>query len=150
MNTSGNYTFREVFTKDSILDFYHLDKEVLPSFWSQESWENLKFDLFHLYGAFETEKLVGFLLCDKEHEKEYVYIHKVVVAFDHRFKKIGSGLLNLALMRVSMTRILGLSLEVSCENEGGIKFYQRLGFKSIGRRESFYSNGEDAYSMVKE
>ena len=40
-------------------------------------------------------------------------------------------------------------LEVRKSNQGAISFYEKQGFTVYGEMKNFYSNGEDAYKMMK-
>lgn len=42
-----------------------------------------------------------------------------------------------------------ISLEVRESNANAINFYLKRGFKAVGVRENYYSNGENAYLMVR-
>ena len=42
-----------------------------------------------------------------------------------------------------------ISLEVRESNINAINFYQNRGFKAVRVRKNYYSNGEDAYLMVR-
>lgn len=40
-----------------------------------------------------------------------------------------------------------ITLEVSSNNPGGVAFYESMGFKTVGRRPRFYTDGADAVLM---
>ena len=43
-----------------------------------------------------------------------------------------------------------VNLEVRVSNVKAIALYQKFGFKNVSVRKRYYSNGEDAYLMIKE
>ena len=43
-----------------------------------------------------------------------------------------------------------VNLEVRVSNVKAIALYQKFGFKNVAVRKRYYSNGEDAYLMIKE
>ena len=53
------------------------------------------------------------------------------------------------LVQEIATRCAGssLQLEVRVGNVGAQKFYQKLGFRTLGKRHKYYHNGEDALLM---
>ena len=46
--------------------------------------------------------------------------------------------------------IKNVNLEVRVSNVKAIALYQKFGFKNVAVRKDTYSNGEDAYLMIKE
>ena len=42
-----------------------------------------------------------------------------------------------------------VNLEVRVSNVKAIALYQKFGFKNVAVRKRYYSNGEDAYLMIK-
>lgn len=83
----------------------------------------------YLLGAFDGEKLVGFIRCvgDGEH---IVLIQDVIVKKSHRRQGIGSALVKHVLDRYRHVRMV--SLYTDAEDEADNCFYQSLGFRLIG------------------
>ena len=52
-----------------------------------------------------------------------------------------------ALLKELMTRGRPITLEVSSQNPGAQAFYEALGFRVVGRRTKFYTDGSDAVLM---
>jgi ribosomal-protein-alanine N-acetyltransferase len=64
---------------------------------------------------------------------------------EYRKQGIGSLLFD-EVLKVSEGII---SLEVRESNVNAINFYLKRGFKAVGVRENYYSNGENAYLMIR-
>ena len=47
-------------------------------------------------------------------------------------------------------KIRNITLEVRKNNEKAVNLYQKHGFKTVLTKEKYYSNGDDAYYMIKE
>ena len=82
----------------------------------------------YVMGAFEEERLIGFVRCvgDGEH---VVLIQDVIVKESHRRRKIGSALVGHVLEKYAHVRMV--SLYTDAEDEADNRFYQSLGFRLI-------------------
>lgn len=83
----------------------------------------------YLLGAFEGEKLVGFIRCvgDGEH---IVLIQDVIVKQSHRRQGIGTELVKRVLEKYRSVRMV--SLYTDAQDEADNRFYRKLGFHLIG------------------
>lgn len=94
--------------------------------------------------AEDEQGLLGYLVCARY--DEVWHLMNVAVATEHRRRGIASDLLD---------RMFGeagpdarFTLEVRISNLPAIAMYERRGFRSAGRRRSYYrDNGEDALIM---
>lgn len=78
------------------------------------------------------------------------YITNVAVFPDSRQKGVGTALLNRVFSLASDLNLSFVSLEVRVSNLTAISLYEKLGFKTEGRRKNFYDNPkEDALIMTK-
>lgn len=87
--------------------------------------------------------------------KGYLIIHnsfdvyeimKIGVQKEERNKGIGKDLIRYYLENYTKN----LFLEVRESNENAQKFYENIGFKAVGKRKNYYSNGETAILMLLE
>lgn len=75
------------------------------------------------------------------------HITNLAVDPPHRRWKIGT-LLTLRLIEIAMLKGLHwLTLEVRESNEKAQKLYERFGFRKVGMRKNYYSDGENAVIM---
>jgi ribosomal-protein-alanine N-acetyltransferase len=95
--------------------------------------------------AAETEDgLLGYLVCSR-----YADIwHLMNVAVDPGARRIGVATALIERMKNEGGHEERYTLEVRVSNRAAIAMYERLGFRSAGRRLRYYSdNGEDAMIM---
>lgn len=74
----------------------------------------------------------------------------IAVLPDHRRRGIGRALMAKAEEVARARGATTVSLEVSVNNEGAIRFYEELGYGVDGLLRGYYSWGEDAHVMRKE
>ncbi len=91
-------------------------------------------------------RLVGFLFGIMSSEME-CRVLMLAIRKEYRNQGLGTMLLNRFLMEGANRGVHFVSLEVRASNLSAIRFYQRLGFMMTGRIPSYYSNGEDGYTL---
>ncbi|EQC44289.1 N-acetyltransferase [Bacteriovorax sp. Seq25_V] len=89
------------------------------------------------------DTLSGFCLI--ENNDDISYLHKICVAKNAEGHGHGQALMTSALSQLDDLKVNALSLEVDVSNFRAISFYEKLGFKQLGRRKKFYSDGSDAF-----
>jgi ribosomal protein S18 acetylase RimI-like enzyme len=52
------------------------------------------------------------------------------------------------LMKCTLFEIDSIFLEVDTKNDTALAFYKKVGFSTLSLRQSYYPNGNDAYTMV--
>lgn len=79
------------------------------------------------------------------------YMTIATIAVNPKFQ--GQGFGNVLLMdiihRSKSLNMKSIDLEVRVSNEKAIKLYEKFGFKHSHIRKGYYTNGEDAYFMIK-
>lgn len=90
-------------------------------------------------------KIVGYggmMIADSEG-----HITNLAVDLSYRRRKIGS-LLALRLIEIAMLKSLHwLTLEVRESNQEAQRLYEKFGFRRVGTRKNYYSDGENAVIM---
>lgn len=76
-------------------------------------------------------------------------INKICVREDYRKKGIGNKLLKIAFDDFIKAQCIVVTLEVRVSNLKAINLYEKNGFKRVLTKENYYSDGEDAFYMVK-
>lgn len=73
----------------------------------------------------------------------------LTLAVDPKWRGFGFGqkLLHLMLNDIVKQEIPKITLEVRKSNEGAIRMYEKVGFKTLHVRPGFYQDGEDALIM---
>ena len=100
-------------------------------------------------GAFEGERLVGFLIVSRYVDAWHVM--NVAVEPAHRRRGIATALLDRLFELTAEDSRRGYTLEVRVSNSEAIALYERLGFQARGIRRGYYTdNREDALIMWKD
>lgn len=74
------------------------------------------------------------------------------IATDQKYQGHGyaSQLMEYAIEKSEELHYQNVNLEVRVSNSKAIGLYEKFGFKNVALRKRYYSNGEDAYLMIKE
>lgn len=141
------YTIRKFEPSDMFL-VIKLVSETLPERYNPSLF-NYFYETFPqgLIVAEKAHKIVGFIVGVKINPNT-AKILMLSVSESHRNQNIGSALLNTFLKDILKENVYRVELEVRVDNEKAIKFYQKHGFKIIGKIKGFYKNGEDAFTMM--
>jgi ribosomal-protein-alanine N-acetyltransferase len=103
-------------------------------------------------GAFDGDAeraLVGYAIVSRYVDAWHVM--NIAVAPAHRRRGIGSALLDRLFVLTAGDARRGYTLEVRVSNEGAIRLYEQLGFRSRGIRRGYYTdNREDALIMWRD
>ena len=92
----------------------------------------------------ENRLLAGYLICARY--DEVWHLMNVAVATEHRRRGVASSLIDRLLAEAGPDS--RFTLEVRVSNMAAIAMYEQIGFRSAGRRRSYYhDNGEDALIM---
>ena len=130
-------------------DLYLLEKEVFTSPWTLEQFEReLKDNEFaKTYVIYEGETLVGYInywiIFDQ------ATINKVCIRESYRKQGLAQKLIDSCLLDLKENECMVVTLEVRVSNDNAIKLYEKNGFETVLRKECYYSDGEDAFYMVK-
>ena len=101
------------------------------------------------------DKVLGYNLSYLEQiptPSQAVYVgHIVSIAVDKDYRKQGMGtaLLLEAIKKMVEKDVAFVQLFVRKSNLAAISVYQTMGFKILGERPKYYTDGEDAYQMAK-
>jgi ribosomal-protein-alanine N-acetyltransferase len=82
------------------------------------------------------------------HLEGELLINNVAIAPAHRRRGLGRGLLSRLLEDGRAAGCRRALLEVRPSNEGARRLYGRMGFREVGRRRGYYSDGEDALVLA--
>ncbi len=146
-NIRANLTYKIVTIAD-IPRIAQIEKECFPDPWTENMYrEEIESNKLATYVcAMFEEQIIGFgglwIIGNEGHITN--------IAVSPKFKNGGVGyLIGKELMAVSENKAeteLNFTLEVRESNDAAIKLYEKLGFKSVGKRPKYYGN-EDAIIM---
>lgn len=116
-----------------------------PDGWSKKNLENdIKNESTKSYVALLDEQVVGFCSFLVTDDAEMIF---VCTDLSHRNKGIAFEMLKTVMPLLQVEHIV---LEVRSKNAGAQRLYEKLDFKTIGKRKNFYSNpSDDALVMEK-
>ncbi len=134
-------------SENDLAAVHDIEARVFQQPWSVNLFrgELLKPDKRIYLAAKIEDKLVGYaglMLVDGE-----AHITTLAVDTPYRGKRIGS-LLALRIIEIAiLKRVHWLTLEVRESNDAAQELYKKFGFKQIGVRQKYYSDGENAVIM---
>ena len=125
---------------------YELDLKSIKH-WNQNQWKNeLEKDYVTAIGIYLKELILGVCVFHKiydEAEIRYLSVHP-----SYKRRGLGKKLINKIIKECKNKKIKSIFLEVSLNNKQALKFYDYLGFETIGIRRKYYKDGSDA--LLKE
>ena len=98
-------------------------------------------------GAAE-QTVVGFLIAHARGPEGYIVTIDVLEV--HRRSGIGTALLQEAERRLAKAGVRHVGLQTATNNEAGVAFWRRHGYRSSGVTRGYYLGRIDAYDMFKE
>lgn len=114
--------------------------------WSRQAfWEEAGNDKTYYLLALDDTKIIGYvgawILFDE------AQITNVAVLPQYRNLGIGKNMMQ-RIMQIALQKgATAMTLEVRPSNASALHLYEKLGFKSAGRRRNYYEDGEDAEIM---
>ena len=131
---------------DDLKRIVELEKDLFLSPWNEE-------DFIH---ELKENPMAGYYILEKENQIGLWFLGDqcqiTTIATDRHFQGQGcaSQLMEYALEKSEELHYQNVNLEVRVSNVKAIALYQKFGFKNVAVRKRYYSNGEDAYLMIKE
>jgi ribosomal-protein-alanine N-acetyltransferase len=92
--------------------------------------------------------IIGFLIADHHGEEGYIVTIDVLAA--QRRSGVGTALLQETERRLAKIGVRYVGLETATNNEAGVAFWIRHGYRSSGVTRGYYLGCIDAYQMIKE
>ena len=134
-------------TEKDLDEILVIENEVMPLPWSFCSFHEAAISDHTLFLVAEADDgIAGYIvmyLMQPEAE-----LPDIVIKESYQGHGIGTELLRLAIEELKERTFTDIFLEVRVSNAAAIRVYEKLGFKEIGTRKSFYKNPvEDAICM---
>lgn len=76
-------------------------------------------------------------------------INKVCIKKEYRRQGLACKLMSLALEDIIKNKCIIVTLEVRVSNKNAINLYQKNKFKIVTKKVNYYSDGEDAFFMIR-
>lgn len=108
--------------------------------------ESLTAPMTHTIGLFSGPKCLGYAIFQVIFSEGHLL--NLAVSKEMQGKKIGRFLLQEVLKMSRAHGAESVFLEVRPSNIAGVALYEKFGFRSLLRRENYYSNGEAAIVMI--
>jgi ribosomal-protein-alanine N-acetyltransferase len=98
--------------------------------------------------ARDRRRLVGFAIM----EFYDVHAHLALLAVQPGYQRLGIGRQLLEWLEASARTagIFSVRLELRVSNESARLFYERLGYREVGRKQGYYDGREDALRMLRD
>ena len=140
------FRFAEVKDIDSL---FELEKKTFISPWTYSQFEyEIKDNSFSkLLLIINDDELIGYI--DYWIIFDQATINKICIKDEYRRRGLAQKLLDICFKEVKENECMVITLEVRTSNEKAIKLYQKNGFDIVLTKPQYYSDGEDAYYMVK-
>lgn len=146
MSTTGNF-FELGPSDDKFPRVVELDARQFPRPWSRNDWQDLNWSHHVLLGMGENE-LEGFALFGLVPGDDTAHLLKVCLKRDLRGTGKAEAFWHNCLGHLGPKAIKSVYLEVEASNKRAIGFYQKLGFLTLRVIKAYYSDGEDALTML--
>lgn len=98
--------------------------------------------------ARDQRRLAGFAIM--EFLDEHAHLSLLAVQAGYRQRGIGAGLVRWLEASARTAGIFTIRLELRADNDIARAFYERLGYREVGRRKAYYSGIEDALCMARD
>lgn len=92
--------------------------------------------------------ILGFIIAHARGKEGYIVTIDVLVA--HRRSGVGTALLHETERRLASIGVRYVGLHTATNNEAGVAFWRRHGYRSSGVTRGYYLGRIDAYEMSKE
>lgn len=139
-------------TKEDITAVSELEIECFPtSYWPKDQieyeFENNPIST-QLVAVFE-DKIVGYL--DFMITFDSATINRLATSISMRNKGVATSLLNrmIDICKHQEEEVFWITLEVRISNANAISLYEKLGWERITVKKNYYSDGEDAFYLVR-
>jgi ribosomal-protein-alanine N-acetyltransferase len=97
-------------------------------------------------GARDRRRLVGFAIM--EFHAVHAHLNLLAVVPGYRRMAVGTRLLEWLEASARTAGVFTVNLELRAGNDGARAFYEKLGYREIGRKTAYYDGREDALRMT--
>lgn len=101
----------------------------------------------HSFGAFDGDKICGWIICEYREWNNTLYIENILVAQTYRGTGVGRKLIATSIAHAVQLNCRLVELETQNTNLPAIGFYRKLGFEVSGLHTKLYA-GEDSHGTA--
>lgn len=136
-------------TKEDVISLYSLESVTFKAPWTLEhfSYEVNENEFSRTLVVYQDDLLIGYI--NYWIVFDQATINKVCVKEEFRRQGIAQKLFDMSFEEIKKEECMVCTLEVRVSNQKAISFYLKNGFENILRKSAYYSDGEDAFYMVK-
>jgi ribosomal-protein-alanine acetyltransferase len=98
--------------------------------------------------ARDGRRIAGFAIM--EFHDDSAHLSLLAVQPGYRRRGVGRKMLDWLEASARTAGIFTVRLEVRAGNDAAIKFYERSGYREVGRRRAYYADTEDARCMARD
>jgi [ribosomal protein S18]-alanine N-acetyltransferase len=153
----GDYLIRRC-EREDIPSVMHINEETLPEHYSDYFYYEILAEFPEMFLVAELGGgIVGYVMARVEYGFSHLkrlglarkgHIVSVAVREEHRGKGVGSQLMRASQEAMTARGATECYLEVRVTNVDAINLYQKLDYKTSGRLEGYYKDGEAALIMA--
>lgn len=125
-----------------------IEKQLFSSPWDRDAFEyELEQPCAESYVVAERDRVVAYLMAWSLLDEMHVLNVAVIAELQHQ--GIARNMLELVIDKAQAQQVRMVHLEVRESNARAIRLYEKIGFKTVGRRRKYYDNPtEDALLMT--
>jgi len=143
MNTTGKLICENL---DS-LEVQALDEAYFPHPWSVNQWRELN-PAHHLLYSWKMEgNVIAYALFGLLPGDDTAHLYKILVLPDYRSTGKALDFWSSMADKLREHLVSRVFLEVEASNISAVRFYEKVGFRTLKKTKAYYSNGEDALMM---
>ena len=130
-------------TREDLSEVARLEQQIFPDPWTREEFETMLLSPYTIYLVVTQEEKIE-AYCGLFRSFEDADIQNVAVAGSCRNRGIAYRMLKVLMDEGRKQGIENFTLEVRVTNAPAIRVYEKLGFKTEGRRYNFYEQPREA------
>ncbi len=153
----GDYQIRHC-TKEDIPAVIEINGQTLPEHYSDYFYYEILSEFPETFLVADLGgQIVGYIMCRIEYGFSHLrrlglarkgHVVSLAVKDEHRGRGIGTRLVLASHEEMLAKSATECYLEVRVSNAEAVELYQKIGYKTTGRLEGYYKDGEAAFLMV--
>ena len=157
LNRIGDYDIRRC-DRDDVEGVMLINSKTLPEHYSDYFYYEILAEFPETFlVADRAGEVVGYIMCRTEYGFSHVkklglarkgHVISIAVLEEHRGKGVGTRLISTAHEELFKKSASEVYLEVRVSNVEAVSLYQKLGYRTTGRLEAYYKDGEPALLMA--